>query len=98
MTGVQTCALPILFIQFPSHDRKVEGSSSQSYKMGEYGSVISRLKSFSLKGLSSQAKLDKYRNIAESCGFVISQSHVVNAGFDGRNSGVLDFCIDFESK
>lgn len=77
---------------------KVEGSSSQSYKMGEYGSVISRLKSFSLKGLSSQAKLDKYRNIAESCGFVISQSHVVNAGFDGRNSDVLDLCIDFERK
>ena len=74
----------------------VVGGKVTTEKMGSFETVISNFNTIIFCGMSKPAKKQKYENLLTKAGFSVNEvcySH--NAGFEGLNSDVIDFRIEY---
>jgi len=70
-----------------------------SGKMGELATLIEGVEELTFTGITSQSKAKKYQSIIESLGYeVTSTEWSRNAGFEGKNSDVIDFCVNYKNR
>lgn len=71
----------------------------RSEKMGNFAELISSLNNISLVGLSKPNKMNKYMNLLIENGFVLTETlYCNNAGFEGKNSDVLNYRYNYTKK
>lgn len=69
----------------------------QDFNMNLFNSIIEKFDIITLVGLSKPAKKDKYSNMLLNNNFTISKvNYNDNAGFEGKNSDVINFSIEFK--
>jgi len=74
----------------------IVGGIVTTEKMGSFESIINKFNSIIFTGMSKPAKKEKYEKMLVNSGF--SKSVVLfdrNAGFDGINSDVIDFRVEY---
>lgn len=68
-----------------------------SEKMGNFESIISKLDTIELVGLSKPTKKIKYEKMLLNNGFSANKIYWCdNAGFEGNNSDVLNYRIEYK--
>ena len=77
----------------------LQGKNTAKIAVMQYGAVESALQgvdSVLLAGMSKPAKLNKYIGILQRLGYAeIKTEWLKNCGFEGKNSDVLNFRIEF---
>jgi hypothetical protein len=74
----------------------IVGSSVYNENMCNFQDIISKFNTIELSGLSKPGKKAKYENMLLSTGFNVGTIiYCNNAGFEGNNSDVINFRIEF---
>lgn len=76
----------------------IEGSKVTSEKMGSFEDIIKNFKTIVLTGMAKPSKFNKYKQMLLNNGFEVTKTYWFdNAGFEGKNSDVMNFRIEFKS-
>jgi hypothetical protein len=74
----------------------IDGSSVFCSKMSSFESIINNYNLIRFTGMSTPSKFNKYENLLLNNGFVLCQTFWnQNAGFEGKNSNVMNFSISY---
>ena len=73
----------------------IVGGAVYTQNCGNFESIISKFDNIIFTGLSKPNKKNKYQSMLENKGFTSTVVFSENAGFEGANSDVINFRIEF---
>ena len=75
-----------------------KGYSVTQHQYKDFEKLIKKFDKFKVKGYAKPTRLKKYIQQIENLNYKIDKKSIKNAGFDGKNSDVLQYYITFEKK
>ena len=75
-----------------------KGHSISQHQYKDFEKLIKKFDKFIIKGNAKPTRLKKYIQQIENLNYKTEKKSIKNAGFDGKNSDVLQYFITFEKK